>query len=464
VLRRAPDPCRWETVPDFAPRLADVLASPARVIKESPAKLVARHTAANGEYYVKRYRHAAVALRPLKFFFKASQARQEWQLAQRLETLGVPIVRHVALGEWWTWRGLRESVLITEAFAGQPLTEAEGVNPLEVLAFVARLHDLGVWQRDLHPGNILASRVGGELRLVDLHGIRVRTSLTGAERAANLAFLGLHFPLPAGHEAARLTARLRSPYLARRAKRCLKHNRDFAPQRHGGLRWQVRLPFLNDAVHAVLAEPDDFLATRAEILKPGRSATVGRIEGLVLKRYNLRKALNVLKDCFRRSKARRAFKKAYHLELAGVPTARPVATADRRWLGWLLLRSYLLMEEIPGAQHLGQWRGDLRHAAHSAAVLLAKLHGEGFQHRDLKETNLVFDQFGRLFLIDLEGLEFVGTVPAHRAARDLARLVRAATALPRVRRSERVMFLRAYCKARGLRPRQLKATGGAVGI
>ena len=108
---------------------------------------------------------------------------------------------------------------------------------------------------------------------------------------------------------------------------------------------------------------------------------MGRAGGVVLKRYNLRKLTNLLKDLFRASKARRAFRKAYHLELAGVPTARPLATADRR-LGGLLLRSYLLMEEIPDAQHLGQWRGDPYVAARTAAALLPKLHHEGFRHRD----------------------------------------------------------------------------------
>jgi len=442
-------------VPGWDPRQAEMPGLPPRVIKESPAKLVSVQIVAGREVYVKRYRHAAIWLRPLKFFFKPSQARQEWQLARQLEDLGVPIVRHVALGERWNWWGLQESILITEAFAGRPLDEAASVDAQAVLTFVGKLHDCGVLQRDLHPGNILVNTATGELRLVDLHGIEIKATVAAAERAANLAFLGMHLPLPLAREVRQLSARLRLPYLAQRARRCLKHNREFAPQRHGGLRWQVRLPFVNDAVRGILAAPDAFLASRAEILKPGRSATVGKADGLVLKRYNLRKLVNLLKDLCRPSKARRAYQKAYHLELAGVPTARPLATADRRVLG-LLLRSYLLMEEIAGAQHLGQRRGDARHAARAAATLVAKLHNEGFQHRDLKETNLVFDANGRLFLIDLEGLEFVGKVSQERAARDLSRLARAAESLPQAGRGEWMVFVHAYCRARNLRPRQLK--------
>jgi tRNA A-37 threonylcarbamoyl transferase component Bud32 len=163
----------------------------------------------------------------------------------------------------------------------------------------------------------------------------------------------------------------------------------------------------------------------------------------VLKRYNLRKAGNLFKDVFRRSKARRAFRKAYHLELTGVPTARPIATADKRVLG-LLVASYFLMEEIPGAIHLGQWRGDNEAALQRLAELLARLHDEGFSHRDLKETNIVFDSQNRILLIDLEGLEFLDTVSRTRADADLARLIRAMEELAQFSEADRARVLALY--------------------
>src|SRR4030095_10465288 len=106
-------------------------------------------------FFVKRYRHAAVPLRPLKFFFKASQARQEWRLAQAVEVRGIPIVRHVALGEHRTLAGLQESVLITEGFPGVPANEARGLKDEEVIAFVERMAKAGVMHQDFHPANLL---------------------------------------------------------------------------------------------------------------------------------------------------------------------------------------------------------------------------------------------------------------------------------------------------------------------
>lgn len=458
VIRLNKNGVRWQLEPDFAPLLEQVVNDPGQIIKQSPVKRVTLHRINGKTFFKKRYLHESVPVRPLKFFFKPSQARQEWDSAQRLQTMQVPIVRHVALGERWTWRGLRESFLITEGFDGKPLDEQPGNNPKDVLAFVHRLHERGVLQSDLHPGNILRNAATGELRLVDLHGIVVKSSLSPGERAANLAFLRIFIPIPVEPQTEQLSVRLRKQYFAHRAKRCLKHNREFFPKDFGALRWRARLPFLNPAVEKILRDPDAFLSGRAEILKPGRASTIGKADGLVLKRYNIRvrKLQNLFKDLFRPSKARRAFLKSYHLELTGVPTARPIATADRR-VARVLLRGYLLMEEIPGAVDLGKWHGDARQAAIRTADLLAKLHNEGFSHRDLKETNILFDGEGRVFLIDLEGLDFLETLSHPRAAADLSRLARAVEGIPRFSNADRLAFLHRYCRQRGIRPRQLKS-------
>jgi tRNA A-37 threonylcarbamoyl transferase component Bud32 len=448
MIRLDKNGVRWEMQPDIALVLDEILTLSGSTIKEAPAKLVTVHSVRGKTYYVKRYRHSAVALRPLKFFFKPSQARQEWELAQKLETLGLPIVRHVAIGERWSWRGLLESMLITEGFDGKPLNEVAEVNPEAALRFVNRMHELGVLQRDLHPGNILVAPRTGEMRLVDLYCTEIKPYLTEAERALNLALLRIHLPVKVSPEVERLSAQERRRRLYYRSKRCLKHNREFAPKNLGGLPWQIRLPFQNAEVERLLAAPDEFLAARAHILKPGRSSTVGKAGGLVLKRYNFRKFGNLFKDLFRLSKARRAFRKAYHLELVGIPTARCIATADRR-VARVLLHSYFLMEEIPGAIHLGQWRGDNAHAIQAVAALLAKLHNLGFSHRDLKETNLIFDRDQRLYLIDFEGLEYLETVPPDRARADFARLERALAALPQFSEAERIALRERYEKLRG---------------
>jgi tRNA A-37 threonylcarbamoyl transferase component Bud32 len=446
---------RWEVTPAFAPCLETVLEAPGDTVKESPVKLVTRHTVDSGVYYLKRYRHDRVLLRPYKYLFKASQARQEWRLSSRLAELGIPVVPHLAHGERWSAGGLRESVLITRAFAGQPADEASNVSLEGLLHWVQSLHDRGVLQRDLHPGNILVSSDGAEFCLVDLHGTQIKPWLHPAERAENLANLRIFLSLPVEPEVEALSERRRREHYARRSWRCLKHNREFIPRRYGRMTWRVRKPYLTPALEAILADPDGFLARRATILKPGRSATVGKADGWVLKRHNLRKWTSLAKDLFRRSRAYRAMQRAYHLELVGIKTARPIAAAERRIFRFLV-RSYFVMEEIPEARDLREWPGGKGMVIDRIARLIARLHEEGFSHRDLKETNIVIDAKEQALLLDLEGLVYIGTVSGRRAAADLGRLARGAASLPQYQRSDRVRFLHQYCRARKLRPSQLR--------
>ena len=174
VRRLELDGIRWELQPDAEALLQKLVRDAGGVIKESPAKRITIHHLDGRSYYVKRYRNSAFALRPFKFFFKRSQAWHEWTLAQQLEARQIPIVRHVAFGERWSWRGLEESILVTEGFDGRMLHEAVGIDPAAVLAFVKRMHERGILQVDLHPGNILVKLDPLEIRLVDLHGTQVQ--------------------------------------------------------------------------------------------------------------------------------------------------------------------------------------------------------------------------------------------------------------------------------------------------
>jgi tRNA A-37 threonylcarbamoyl transferase component Bud32 len=450
VIQREHDGVRWQLQPDFAPLLDELLKSPGETVKESSAKRVTRHQLGVKTFYIKRYFHHAVALRPLKFFFKPTQARQEWDLAQQLEARHIPIVRHVALGERRTWSGTQESILITEGFDGLPLIYVPWIDPQAVQRFVEQMHEHGVLQEDLHPGNLLVCKEPFELRLVDLHGTRVLPGLSRKQRDANLALLRVFLPISVTPEVARLSATRRRRLFHERSARWARHNRDFVAVRRGGLKWQARSAFLTHAVDRVLADPDGFLRSQAEILKPGRTSTVGRADGLVLKRFNFRKLENLLKDLFRPSRARRAFRAAYHLELLGIPTARPIAAADRRICG-ILGCSYFLMEEVAGATDLGKllrsgWVPE-PDSVKQAALLIAKLHNEGFSHRDMKESNLVLGTEGKLSILDLDGLRFLGQITRMRALLDLDRLARGVDKYPSVTARHRRLFWRTYCRA-----------------
>lgn len=443
---------RWQLADDFAPLLDELLRTPpVTTVKDDRAKFVARHQVKGRAYYVKRYRHGAYPLRPAKFFFKRSQAAQEWRLAGELEQRGLPVVRHVALGERWTARGLVESVLITEAFDGVPVESRHEKFFPQIIALADLLARAGVSHDDFHPANLLLHEVTGEIRLIDLYGARIATTEPAEQiRETLLAQLGITLPLPVGQEAAHRAHELRKMKLAQRARRCLKTNRDFKRQRFGKFSWQVRKAALTPEVEAALRDPDAFLA-RARVLKAGRSSTVGAADGLVLKRHNFKKPLNVLKDLVRGSRGRRDFLKGYHLELCGLATARVLATADHRVLG-LSPRSFVLMEEIPRATNAAQAE---KAGLVGMARLIARLHAEGFTHRDLKETNILFTADAAPQLIDLDGLNFVNVVTPSEAAANLRRLAQGLAAAGKLTRRPVIACLLAYCRARKIFPREL---------
>jgi tRNA A-37 threonylcarbamoyl transferase component Bud32 len=467
-LRR--DGVRWHCEEQFVPQLEVLLLDKGRTTRQSHAKLITVHEVNGVRFFKKHYVNSAVVGRPFKYWFKPSPARREWRLAREIARRGVPVVRHLAYGERWSWRGLEESILITEGFDGQPLVEAAGRQSDAVQAALGRFlrqhHDHGVLQRDLQR-NILVHPATGELRRVDVQHARLLRTVTEDQRRANLALLNATVPLsdmffraygwtPAQAHATRLLSEaIRRARVHSRSKRCLKRNSEFAPRRFGRLRWHVRLKFLDEHLRGVLTDPDGFLATRAHLFKgPERSSTVGSAGGVVVKRFNLRKPANLLKDLFRPSRALRAFRKAYHLETLGLPTPRPLAAAEQRVLR-CLLRSYLVTEEVPGARDLGRYLARVPRVESAVvrqlAELVGRLHAEGFSHRDLKETNLLLDPAGRVYLIDLDGLAFLRRVSDERAAADLARLARAVASFSSVTDADRAAFLRHYCRVRQVR-------------
>lgn len=456
----------WEVVPEADPFLAKLLESPGEIITTSSLRAVTRHSLDGKTFYMKTYFHSATFLAPLKYFFKIPASRAEWQLAPRLQGFGIPVVPHLAHGERWNWRGLQKSILITEGPPG--FVSLKSILPstnvqIALGNFLRRLHDCSVFHTDLHVSNLLYSPQANEFCLVDLDNIKILPSLTRQQRMDNLATLNRRWPLtPDFYEAydfrflslaGEIIERAESKHRASIPKKLklLFGNRVlFAQKKFGGFMWHVRLHPWNEKLEPILTEPDEFLATRARILKNGTRSTVGAAHGFVLKRSNLIKPQNLFFDLFRGSRARRAFRAARHLELFNIATPRPIAMSERRCFGFVV-RSYFVMEEISQGVSFSKWRGDRRTAIERAATLIAKLHDEGFIHRDLRESNILFRPDGQPSLIDLDALFYVKRTPAKRAAADLARLMQAAKGeLKKVPATRRLRFLKKYCAARRL--------------
>ncbi len=438
MVRYLRDGVRWKLRNEFWPLLDAVLSSPEIIVRESLVRTVTLHWAGSAHYYVKRYFIGRAPLRSLLFLLKKPPAEQQWEAALTLESLGVPCVRPLACGVQRSSRGVVESTLITEGFPGVPLTEWTRPDWPAVFRFLEQMHDAGALQPDLHAGNLLVCPETGELRLVDMGHVRFERRVTQSERQENLAFLRLSVPIPVSPEVERLSRDLRQFVYLHRSKRCLKHNREFAPARRGGLTWQVRLPFFHGPLRRLAEDPDRF----------------GCRDGLVVKHFKPEKRAAIISELFRGSRARRTYQRFYHLELLGIPAPRPVAFADRRNTGFPVC-SYLVTQEIPEARTLASvLDGKVpleRSVVRNLAQLIGKLHDEGFSAPDLEPTSFLVGLDKAVFLMDPDRLYFGDPILESTAAVDLSRLARKVAASPAVGRLERFVFLRAYCRTRGLR-------------
>jgi len=231
--------------------------------------------------------------------------------------------------------------------------------------------------------------------------------------------------------------------------RSLWHNREFRHLKAGGFNWWVRRSFLDDNLRRVLENPDRYLPDLTN-LPPGDrpSTSVARVSNFFLKRYNRARPSKMFKSIFRIAPAHRAFSLAHHLERVGIPTPRAMAVASERFAR-VLLRSYLVTENIQDARTLEQCGGDRIQAARNAAALVARLHDEGFIHIDLNPTNVLFNQFNQTLFVDLDTMRYIRLVPENRALDDLARFSREAVPSSKISRSNRARFLKEYCRLRG---------------
>lgn len=328
VIRIKHAQMRWELAPEFEALLPQLLQQSGEPVKISSATTVMRHRLAGREFYLKRYFHERRGLAPVAYFIRADKCLREWTHAPLLQQRGVAVVPHLAHGERWSGRGLMESALVSEGPAGyESLTALADVTAAEIQhplgEFVRRMHDAGVLYLDISRQNVLYSAHDRAFCLIDVDKVSVHSSLTDERRRENLAFFQSFMPLTAaffegyGHGfvahasvIARHAEAIRQARLRQWARRCLAHTNRVGVHRLGGLKWHVRLEFLDDQLRRLLASPD------------------GAANGFVVHRMR-----------FRSAKA--AYREAYHRELCGQRTARPVAAADKRVLG-IVWRGYFI--------------------------------------------------------------------------------------------------------------------------
>ncbi|MEC9319953.1 MAG: hypothetical protein VYD08_08725, partial [Pseudomonadota bacterium] len=242
------------------------------------------------------------------------------------------------------------------------LEQAVPINPdafdaKALLAFIAALHEVGMYQSDFHLDNVLM--VNEQYYLIDMGGIvytKNKTSLSLKASLTNVAMFIAHFT-PEHQQ--RLLAVFEHYCLCRQwtnVDKAMFENTYLRPawnkRQHLVIEkcfrtcsltkakqtWQCRYAFKRDFLPEQL---DDFVASidaimqTGEMLKDGNSASVVKVDYagqvFVIKRYNIKSVWHFLKRALQTSRAENSWRYANVLGLLGIPTTAPLGYIESRW-------------------------------------------------------------------------------------------------------------------------------------
>jgi tRNA A-37 threonylcarbamoyl transferase component Bud32 len=404
---------------------------------------------------VKVYRYTKAWDR-FRYRFLRHRAEQEWVALGRFLAAGLPAPLPLAVGELRAGGTAAGGGLITAFLDGTvPLVGAlqdrlagerglpDGARALlaDSGRLVRRLHDHGIWHRDLHAANILVARESGALHFIDLHSCYFFRRLAGWQRRAGFAKLlvSLEKTVPAeglrvliaayGADAldrrgdlaaaeARLLARVRGlerRRLKSRSRRCFLPSTQFTVEKHRGVR----------LYHARAFRPEDLarlwtVEPCGPVLKSSAKGWVaaadlaGRRVCVKRRRYTLLASLQCLIESH---DLRRAYGGGHALRVRGIPAPQVIALRERRVLGAVReahLVTELIADAAPLDEHVRRRHGERLHApilqlsplilpgpacgaaarekrllARAVGELVRRIHDAGFAPHDLSPQNLL---------------------------------------------------------------------------
>lgn len=482
-----------------------------QVIKKSPARIIfASSVHSGGEelpVVIKIYRHARVG-DWIKANLAGSKARREWAITNAAVERGLSTVTPVAYGERRGAGILRESYLLTvrlfdcitleEAlFSDDRAIRVDAGARREMIVLLAtllrRMHDSGIYHRDLHPGNFLvetSEAAPRRLYLLDLHRASARSSLPLATRLKSLAQFNM-FASISLKKAERLlffnsyfgedrpwrdekralleviekrTRAMRWRLWRGRQKRCLGTNRYFIRLRCGRLHGFASRRDWKGEMARLLLSPQA-LRDGATLIKESRSKALWKkemaIQGercqLFIKHYKPKRGLKAISYLFRPSQALRSWRGAYALAIRGLSAVTAIAALEERLPCRFLGNAYFIaltieevqnLSDVLGKGHPGEARETL---IRGFALFLRRVHQLGVYHGDMKATNfLVRQESGGRFVFYLSDLDFIRTgltITRRRVVRSLTQLNSSLRDLSLVTLWDRRRFLKEYCGA-----------------
>ena len=470
----------------FESPLSFIQGGEGKVITESNLRWAAIFTLSNGKRIFFKRDKTKGWIEYLKYFVFPSKGRKEWFIAYQSGKRHLQIPRPLGWMER-IHRGLvKESFYLSEAI-GSGVSIIEETDRLrgeqtfnELVKIVRRIHDSGLYHRDLHAGNFLWD--GESLFLTDLHRARILKSLSIDQRLANLSHL-FHSLRSIWEEGERsrfleryftedpISPQKRERFLQKihsgmdrlqrrqwqsRTRRCLKESTEFSVKKRKGTTVYHRKDFsfgrLKGAVerHLFLVQERPF-----ELLKKSPEVRVSLFqdgeERICVKQFCSPRLWDRLKERFRLSKGMKAWVSGNGLRVRGMSTIKTLALMERKgWSDWP--ESFLVMKVLEQGQELDRYilKGfgtlkEKRDFIQVSAKWLSRFHRMDLYHRDMKTCNIFVSEGDKTWdfnLLDLEDVSLDKRVKEEMLFKNFLQLN---TSTPRIiTRTDRLRFFEAY--------------------
>ncbi len=209
---------------------------------------------------------------------------------------------------------------------------------------------------------------------------------------------------------------------------------EFVCQQH----WRQKIVFRRDseskALMTLLADPEAYIySEQGEILKQGTSTVVAKVKVLdevfVIKKYKTKNKLHLLLRSLKPTRAEVSWINGCLLQFVKIPTAKPLAILEKRWL-FFRGESYIVTEYVNG-RHLWAFFHDENNEKKIQFMLLTilqlfkSLYRYQISHGDLKMQNILVRE-GQLVLVDLDAMQSFNDYKKYQKAfsKDCDRFIR----------------------------------------
>jgi tRNA A-37 threonylcarbamoyl transferase component Bud32 len=299
---------------------------------------------------------------------------------------------------------------------------------------IAQQHKHGLWQEDLHLGNFLLR--GDKVFTLDGDAIRakIRTALLPPyiSRGNMSLFLAQippthahlfedilrHYTRASGQSLQQWQSLLTTELPQQRRKRrrtyvskAFRTCTEFIRKRKKGQLLIHRSDAPPELIRLMENDPDS-LIEQGTILKDGNSSTVVRVESgsdaWVIKRYNIKNPLHLLKRCLRPTRASISWGNAHRLKISGINTPQAVAMAEKRF-GPLRLTGYYVCRYVEAPDVAEYFSGERIEsspqiqAANALVRIFELFYNLGIHHGDCKATNFLLKE-QEPWVIDLDAM------------------------------------------------------------